>query len=201
MGHIDSRNRIKQITIAMIYKFMYKRDVGNRDFSFRRKAAHMKKIVMITLYLFLFYAVAPAMAAAQDFAIDDPLLSALPKDVEKALSVSKKDPEIKTCEFIGEPIDLDGNGKATDFFVTTADGCACVRTLCPIWIIRGSGQSYAIVLSYKGDGLSLLKPKGKGLANIVIVAATEEWEESTRWVFDGHTYKKGKKTFKDLSGH
>ena len=152
------------------------------------------------LVVFLFYAFASATVTAQDFAIDDPLLSALPKDVDKALKISKKDPETKACEFIGEPIDLDGDGQATDFFVTTAEACACVRTLCPIWIIRGSRQSYALVLSYKGDGASLEKQKRKGLANIVIWAQTEEWEESTHWVFDGRTYKKGKRTFKDLSG-
>lgn len=161
----------------------------------------MKKMVIIPLLVFLFYAFASATVAAQDFAIDDPLIGAIPKDVDKALRISKKDPETMACEFIGEPVDLDGDGKATDFFVTTADGCSCVRKLCPVWIIRGSRQSYSLVLSYRGDGMSLEKQKRKGLANVVIWATTEEWEESTRWVFDGRTYKKGKRTFKDLSGN
>ena len=155
--------------------------------------------MIISVLLFLFCGVA-SVAAAQDFTIEDDSLSALPQDVIKVVKRGDKDREIKACTFIGEPIDLDGDDNATDFFVTTADACGWGAALGPIWIVRSSGRSYSLVLSGVGYGATLQEQKTKGLVNITIWAATAGWESSTPWVFNGRKYTKGDRIFKDLNG-
>lgn len=160
----------------------------------------MKNIIIISTLLFLFYTVTAATASAKDLTIEDDSLSAVPQDVIKVVKRGEKDREINACTFIGEPIDLDGDNNATDFFVTTADACGWGAALGPIWIVRSSGRSYSLVLSGVGYGASLQTQKTKGLANITIWAATAGWESSTPWVFNGRKYTKGDRILKDLSG-
>jgi hypothetical protein len=160
----------------------------------------MKKIIIVSVLLFLLCAVAMTKASAQDVTIEDDSLSALPQDVIKAVKRVEKDRQIKACTFVGVPIDLDGNDNATDFFVTTADACGWGAALGPIWIVRSTGRSYSLVLSDVGYGATLQAQKTKGLANITIWAATAGWESSTPWVFNGRKYTKGDRIFKDLSG-
>ncbi len=118
--------------------------------------------------------------AAKDFTIEDDKLGLLPRKVVSALKPSAEDAEGNACKYIGERIDLDGDGKATDYFVTTDNACGCGAAQCPIWIIRGSGDSYSTVLSDAGYGASLENKKTKGLANVTIWAATAGYEEKTR---------------------
>ena len=160
----------------------------------------MKKTIIISVLLFLLCAVAMTTASAQDVTIEDDSLSALPQDVVKVLKRGEKKPDIKACTFIGSPIDLDGDGDATDFFVTTADACGWGAALGPIWIVRSSGRSYSLALSDVGYGATLQAQKTKGFVNITIWAATAGWESTTPWVFNGRKYTKGDRILKDLSG-
>lgn len=97
------------------------------------------KILIAALVL---YVTTSTTVAAKDFTIEDGSLGPLSQKVVSALKPSAEDPEGNLCKYIGEPIDLDGYGKATDYFVTTDNACGCGAAQCPIWIMRGSGDSY-----------------------------------------------------------
>lgn len=154
----------------------------------------------ILIAVFVLCIATSATVVAKDFTIEDGRLAPLPKKVVSALKPGAEDPEGNGCKYLGETIDLDGDGKATDYFVTTDNACQCGAALCPIWIIRGAGDVYSTVISDGGYGASVEKKNTKGLANITIWAATAGYEEKVRYVFDGRTYKEGKRKIKYLSG-
>lgn len=154
----------------------------------------------ILIAAFVLYVSTSATVGVKDFTIEDGSLRPLPKRVVLALKPSAEDPEGNVCKYIGEPIDLDGDGKATDYFVTTDNACGCGAAQCPIWIIRGSGHLYSTILSDGGYGASLENKKTNGLANVTIWAATAGYEEKTRCVFDGRKYKKSNRRIYYLTG-
>lgn len=154
----------------------------------------------ILIAVFVLCIATSATVVAKDFTIEDGRLAPLPKKVVLALKPRAEDPEGNVCKYIGETIDLDGDGKAADYFVTTDNACQCGAALCPIWIIRGTGDAYSTVISDGGYGASVGKKNTKGLANITIWAVTAGYEEKAHYVFDGRAYNQGERKIKFLGG-
>ncbi|MFA5179954.1 MAG: hypothetical protein WC405_01420 [Syntrophales bacterium] len=141
-------------------------------------------IIVIALY-------STCYADAQ-FYIEDKALKPVPDSIVQPILKSEKAEEWKACKFIGKTIDLDGDGKAEDFAVTTEDGCNCGNAICTIWVLRYSGNHYTVILSDGGYSMSIGKKRQKGLADISVEASTAGWSQKNVWVFDGKRYIKVK---------
>lgn len=155
------------------------------------------KICLITMLLMI--ALHPVCFAGEEFYIEDETLKPVSDSITQVILSYEKDPFWKACKFIGKPIDLDGDGKATDFFITTGNACGWGSALGPIWFIRGVGTSYTVVLSDGGYSASLQDKKTKGLFDIIVSTGTAAREEYTKWVFNGRLYT-GNRIIKDLTG-
>lgn len=145
----------------------------------------MSTFIRITLFLLAAF---PVFALAEDFAIEEEDLVALPKQVEAAIRNSK-DFESTTCKLIGKPINISGKKDDSGFFATTEDGCDWGAALGPIWIVRNGAQP-AMVLAHGGYSLSLSKQSQNGLRNITISTATAGRSSASLWKFDGVRYVK-----------
>lgn len=142
-------------------------------------------------YLLAFYlAIAAALAAADDFTIEDEKLMALPKPIEAAVRGTKGF-ESGACKLIGKPIDLLGQGGNSGFAVTTAEACDWGAAIGPIWVVR-DGQTPVTVLDHGGYSLTLGKKTQNGLRNIAISTATAGWSSESLWKFNGERYVKAK---------
>ena len=129
-----------------------------------------------------------SICSAEQFCIEDESLKPVPAVVVRTILATEKDSDWKTCKFIGKQIDLDGQGKAEDYVVTTADGCLCGNVLCTIWVLRRTGGSYVVVLSDGGYSMKLLKQRHNGLADIFLEASSAGWSQQSSWQFDGKQY-------------
>lgn len=139
-------------------------------------------------------AMAPVVAIAEDFVIEDESLRALPRPIEMAVRGSKGF-ESRSCKLIGKAVDLSGQGAAPGFIVTTADGCDWGAALGPIWVVRNGAQPMT-VLAHGGYTLTLGKPVKSGLRAITITAETAGMTSKSLWKFDGKRYVK----VKDMNG-
>lgn len=146
------------------------------------------KICLITILLMI--ALHPVCFAGEEFCIEEKTLRPVSDFITQVILSYEKDPIWKACKFIGKPIDLDGDAKAEDFAVTTADGCNCGNALCTIWVLRHSGNSYSVVLSDGGYSMNVGKQKHNGLFDISFEAATAGWSQKSSWQFDGKRYTK-----------
>ena len=147
----------------------------------------MKKIYLCTMFLMIM--LHSICFADEQFCIEE-TLKPVPDSIAQVILSYEKDPIWKVCKFEGKPIDLDGDGKAEDFAVTTADGCNCGNALCAIWVLRRTGNSYSVVLSDGGYSMNIGKQKHNGLADISFEASTTGWSQKHSWVFDGKRYTK-----------
>jgi hypothetical protein len=144
------------------------------------------KICLITMLLMI--ALQPVCFAGEEFFIEDETLKPVSDSITQVILSYEKEPDWKTCKFIGKPIDLDGDGKAEDFAVTTADGCNCGNAICTIWVLRRTGNSYSVVLSDGGYSMNVGKQMHNGLADISFEASTAGWSQKSSWQFDGKRY-------------
>ncbi|MDD5367040.1 MAG: hypothetical protein PHR30_17010 [Gallionellaceae bacterium] len=146
----------------------------------------MKPLIYLSA---LFLAIVPVVAFSDDFTIEEELTT-LPKPVEAAIR-SAKGFEDNSCELIGKPVDLLGQGTNSGFVATTADACDWGGALGPIWVVRDGAQPVT-VLAHGGYSLTLGKQLQNGLRNIAISAATAGWSSESLWKFDGVRYVKVK---------
>jgi len=95
----------------------------------------------------------------QIFTIWDDDLSAVPHNAEVIIRhTATEDDDLQRCEDVGEAVDLDGDGHATDLMVTMQDA-APGQT----WVLRHAGDFFVIALSDLGHPLTINKEKHKKL--------------------------------------
>jgi hypothetical protein len=129
----------------------------------------------------------------QTFTIEDDDLSAIPHNAEIVIRHAEaKDDDLQKCEFVGKTVDLDGAGQATDLIVTMRDASGWDAALGPIWVLRNTGDSFAIVLSDGGYSVTISKAKHKGLYDLTISAESAGWSRQSIWKFNGKRYNKAK---------
>ena len=127
----------------------------------------------------------------QTFTIEDDDLSAVPHNAEIVIRQAEaKDNDLQKCEFVGKAVDLDGDGQATDLIVTIEDASGWNAALGPIWVLRKSGDSFAIVLSDGGHSVTIGKARHKGLYDLTISAESAGWSRQSIWKFNGKRYYK-----------
>jgi hypothetical protein len=90
------------------------------------------------------------------------------------------------CKFIGKPIDLSGQGKKSDFVVTTTNACDWGASAGPIWVIRGN----EIVLSTSTYSIKLKSEKTNDLFVIQTSHGSAGVASVEFWSFTGKKYKK-----------
>jgi|APFre7841882630_1041343.scaffolds.fasta_scaffold00480_5 hypothetical protein len=148
------------------------------------------KINLLILGLLIF---ASTSWPVQTFTIEDDDLSAVPGNAEVVIRSSEvKDDDLQNCELVGKAVDLDGHGQTIDLIVTMRDAAGWGAALGPIWVLRGDGDSFVIVLSDGGYSVTIGKAKHKGLYDITISAETAGWSRQSIWEFNGKRYKKTK---------
>jgi|SRR5271157_529360 len=136
----------------------------------------------------------------QTFTIEDDDLSAVPHNAEVIIRHAEaKDDDLQKCEFVGKAVDLDGDGQATDLIVTTQDASGWDAALGPIWVLRNTGDSFAIVLSDGGYSVTIGKAKHQGLYDLTIYAESAGWSRQSIWQFNGKRYKKTKEITKKVN--
>jgi hypothetical protein len=128
---------------------------------------------------------AVALAAA-DFTIEDKGLAALPQDVEIAIR-ARTGSEFKSCRLVGKPIHLGGKGGQSAYAATTADACGWSASMGPVWVIFAADGAPRLVLSDRGQSLTI--GKQKGIRNLATSARTADSYRENLWRFDGKTYK------------
>jgi hypothetical protein len=137
---------------------------------------------------------------ASDFNIEDTDLAPLPTGALRAIQENLKTPsDFATCRFVGRLVDLDGDGKRTDWVATTADGCNWGAATAHIWILEGNAERYRLVLSSGGADLTIGKAKKDGLRHIAISSGTAGHYGVTLFKFNGSKYLEARSRFVDLS--
>jgi hypothetical protein len=131
-------------------------------------------------------------AFAVDFSIEDSQLRPVPAQVLTAIKATARG--AGACTIQGAPVDLDGDGKKTDWVATTADACDCGHVICPIWLIRDGNGKLTVVLAHGGYDLTLGRAKQHGLRHVAIAAASAGWKQQSLWKFDGTRYVRVKET-------
>ncbi|MCX5813096.1 MAG: hypothetical protein NT178_11205 [Proteobacteria bacterium] len=144
----------------------------------------MKSIIIVLFLTFVFLNV----CNAEEFCIEDQDLKPVPENAVRAILSSERNPDWKTCRFLGKPINLDGDGKSKDLFVTTADGCGCGNALCTIWVLQPKRDSYSVVLSDGGYCMKIKRSKIKKMPDIAFEASTAGWSQESLWKFNGKRY-------------
>ena len=153
----------------------------------------MKRV--FTLAIFITAALTYISAHAEDFAIEDPGLTPVLVQATTAIRKALKgidDGRGKLCEFIGKPVDLDGDGKPSDLVVTRKDACAWGAALGPIIVLKKTGDAFAVVLEAGGYSLTIGKEKQHGLRHIVTSSGTAGLYEERLWKYDGRKYVKAR---------
>jgi hypothetical protein len=152
------------------------------------------KLNLLILGLLMF---ASTSWPVQTFTIEDDDLSAVPGNAEVVIRRAEaKDDDLQKCELVGKAVDLDGHGQARDLIVTIRDAAGWGAALGPIWVLRGDGDSFVIVLSEGGYSVSIGNAKHKGLYDITISAETAGWSRQSIWKFNGKRYNKTKEKTK-----
>ena len=139
---------------------------------------------------------------AADFAAEDPALLPAPKDVATVVHADPSFSEFKSggcLKLVGSKVDLSGDGRSTDWVVTTADGCAWGAATAPIWVLRRHSTGYSVVLSSGGSDLTVGKGKQNGLKHLAIAAGTAGWYSEVLLKYDGTKYVKARSRQVDLS--
>ncbi|AXQ31447.1 hypothetical protein D0B54_23395 [Solimonas sp. K1W22B-7] len=145
----------------------------------------MKKILM---GLLLLLAAAPALA--EDFNVEDALVKPPPavQRVLQGLDVTRE----FHCAFEGRAVDLDSDGRATDFIATTSQGCAWGAAAGPIEVLRCEAERCKLVLDGTGYSLTLGRPQPGSLRNVAISSGTANLYQEELWKYDGQQYKKAR---------
>jgi hypothetical protein len=139
-------------------------------------------------------------AYASDFNIESTDLIPLSTGALRSIKADLRDPsDFATCRFVGRLVDLDGDGKQTDWVATTADGCDWGAAAASIWVLAGNAETYRLVLSAGGADLTIGKAKKDGLRHISISSGTAGHYEETLFKFNGSKYIKSRSRFVDLS--
>jgi hypothetical protein len=128
---------------------------------------------------------------AADFLIEDDDLQPVPADVVPVIQkVVGRDPEcgVKAGNLRGRPVDLDGDGRALDWIVTTTNTCLWGAAVGPIWVVRRQDGSSTLVLANGGYQATVGQAKRNGLRQISIEAASAGWERAAMFDFDGSKY-------------
>jgi hypothetical protein len=137
---------------------------------------------------------------ASDFNIEATDLAPLSTGAQRVIQANLEDPsDFATCRFVGRLVDLDGDGKRTDWVATTAEGCNWGAATANIWVLEGSAERYRLVLSSGGADLTIGKSKQDGLKHIAISSGTAGHYEETLFKFNGSKYLKARSRFVDLS--
>ena len=132
----------------------------------------------------------PIIAIADDFYIEEKGLQPVSKSIDAAIRKTK---DLDTsCKLIGKTINLTGQGQKNDFVVTTANACEWAASAGPLWVVRGNGKTYKVVLSYLTYTLKLRNKKNNGLYAIQTSRGTASMYEIEFWSFTGKQYKKSK---------
>jgi hypothetical protein len=131
-------------------------------------------------------------AGAIDFFVEEEGLQAVPAAVAKTIRTGNEgtwtDDDGHPCRFEGKPVDLDADGRKTDWVVTTRDACAWAASAGPIVLVRGDGGPYRVVLLTMGYDLTLGSRLSHGLVNVARARATAETVEQMLWKYDGNAY-------------
>jgi len=137
----------------------------------------------------------------QTFTIEDEDLTTIPKAAETAIHRAEaKDADLQKCELVGKAVDLDGDGRATDWIVTTRDAGEADMPLGPVWVLREVQGSFIIVLSDGGHAVSIGNTKHRGLHDLTVSAESAGWTRQSVWRFDGKSYRKARENMKKATG-
>ncbi len=127
---------------------------------------------------------------AEDFEVEDPNLYAAPAEIDKTLRSQLAEDYLQDCSYIGKEVDLDQDGKATDFIATTADGCAAGNSAAPIFAVRNDNGSYELILKTGGYLLSVEAKKHHGLQDLKVSGGSAGHDSETIWSYNGKAYEK-----------
>jgi len=146
------------------------------------------------------YALFSAAAVAMDFYVEDNTLVPIPSDAEAKIRQTESNfKEAQKCKFAGKPVDLDGDGRAEDFIVTTRGTCLWAAAAGPIWVLKKTGTSYSLVLAFTSSSLELSKRATNGLRDITISRGSAGYAEVVVWSYDGKQYQKTASHFFDAT--
>jgi hypothetical protein len=140
----------------------------------------------------LFLALSAAGAPRPDFYVEEDGLSAPPSSVVSAIVGSQSEPftdnDDRPCAYEGKRIDLDGDGSAQDWVVTTQDACSWAASAAPVWVVRGT-DGPRVVLHFVTYSLTIGKAASHGLRHIATGRGTAAQIEEQLWKFDGRDYR------------
>ncbi|HQZ16346.1 MAG TPA: hypothetical protein PLD86_05650 [Vicinamibacteria bacterium] len=95
--------------------------------------------------------------------------------------------------FVGERVDLDGDGKRELLVQSSRNEPLCPTPNCPAWVYRVEGESYVRLLSDVAgyiDGVTVLATRTKGLLDIRIQQHSSAAERDVVvYRFDGQAYR------------
>ncbi len=130
-------------------------------------------------------------APVGEFAIEENDLRPIPAAADTAIRQGEGNAyNVEACQFKGKSVDLDGDGRATDLVVTTENACGWGAGLGPIWVVRGTKDTYSMVLSDGGYRLTIEKRKTKGLRDVVVREEAIDHSVKRVWRYDGRKYRK-----------
>jgi hypothetical protein len=136
----------------------------------------------------------PVSARAADFVVEDPALTDAPAVVVAAITSAAAEPLVDddgtACRFLSRAVDLDGDGRATDWVATTADACAWAASAAPVWVVYNGGGRARVVLDFVTYDLTLGRPRSHGLRNIATARGTAAMVEEELWRYDGTRYRR-----------
>jgi hypothetical protein len=147
--------------------------------------SRLRKPILIAMVL-----IVPHIVSAADISIEDkdffPISMGASAVIQKEAGNSDY---VKNCTLVGKPIDLDGDGRAEDIFVT-GKGFGCTGTArANFWLLRKKGRSFSVVLAFLTYGIELAEHKTRGLRNITLTAGSAGWSWESHWKFTGKRYK------------
>jgi hypothetical protein len=148
---------------------------------------------MSRVWLALLLAPVAAFAREPDFYAESADMRAPPNEIVGAVLASESfafgSVTGEPCSYEGKQLDLDGDGVAKDWALTTKNACGWAASAAPLWLVRVDASGPRVVLKFISYSLTLGATKAHGMRHVATSRSTASRTEEQLWKFDGHAYQ------------
>ena len=133
------------------------------------------------------------VALADDIFVENTAnLKPLLASVAKGITDPATDYRDKPCRLVGKRINLENAPAASDYFVTTAQGCGWGSAAGPVWLLHHTSDGYREVLATGAAIVRIQSSTSRGMKDLVLMSGDAGGQTESRWQFDGKQYRKTK---------
>ncbi|HEX7815577.1 hypothetical protein [Dyella sp.] len=136
--------------------------------------------------------VMPAVAADNQYSIEDQAMGAVPDAVAKAVQASKGFKDMLAaqveCKLQGEPVTLRADRPKSGYLLTTMHACGWAASSGPYWLVAVDEQGARVVLDTGGYAITVLDTQTHGYHDLRAVEGDASGGAAAVLKFDGKQY-------------